>query len=109
MANRDDRDILSTGASTGSTGIGSDWATEERYWRDTWSTRPYAQADRGFDYYSPGYQYGYEAANRYRGRNWDEVEGDVRGGWDRFENRGQRTWEHVKDAVRDAWNRVAHR
>jgi hypothetical protein len=65
-------------------------------------------ADRGYDYYRPGYQYGYEAANRYRGRDWNDVESDLRSGWDRFENRSQSTWEHIKDAVRDAWNRVTH-
>jgi len=104
MANRDN---LSTGTSTGSTS--GDWTAEEQYWRTNYTTRPYASADRGFDYYQPGYRYGYEAANRHRGREWNEVEGDLRSGWDRFENRGQSTWENVKDAVRDAWNRVAHR
>ena len=102
------RDNLSTGTSTG--GVSStDWNTEEQYWRSNWNTRPYVSADRGYDYYQPGYRYGYEAANRYRGRNWNDVEGDVRSGWDRFESRGQSTWENVKDAVRDAWNRVTGR
>ena len=106
MANRD-RDVT-TGTSTGSTGMG-DWSTEERYWRDTWRTRPYVKADQGFDYYSPGYRYGFESASRYRGRNWNDVETDLRTGWDRFEHRGQSTWENIKDAVRDAWNRVTNR
>ena len=107
MANRSDRDV-STGTSTGATGV-SDWATEERYWRDTWRTRPYVKADQGFDFYSPGYRYGYESASRYRGRNWNDIENDLRSGWDRFEYRGQSTWENIKDAVRDAWNRVTNR
>ena len=103
MANRDN---LSTG--TSGTGTSSDWTTEDQYWRSNWSTRPYASADRSYDYYRPGYQYGYESANRYRGREWNDVESDLRSGWDRVENRGQSTWEHMKDAVRDAWNRVRH-
>jgi len=107
MANRSDRDV-STGTSTGATGV-SDWATEERYWRDAWRTRPYVKADRGFDYYGPGYRYGYESASLYRGRNWNDIEDDLRSGWDRFEYRGQSTWENIKDAVRDAWNRVTNR
>ena len=108
MANRNDRDIVSPGTSTGGTGMG-DWVTEERYWRENWTSRPYAQADRGFEYYSPGYRYGFESANRHRGRNWNEVESDLRSGWDRYEGRGQSTWENVKDAVRDAWNRMTNR
>ena len=104
MANRDN---LSTGTSTG--GVSSDWTTEEQYWRNNWNSRPYVSADRGYEYYQPGYRYGFESANRYRGRNWNDVEGDLRSGWDRVENRGQSTWENVKDAVRDAWDRVRGR
>ena len=103
MAHRDD---ISTG--TSASGTPSSWRTEEQYWRDHWHTRPYATADRGFDYYQPGYQYGYESATRYRGRDWNDVESDLRSGWDRYEHRGQSTWEQMKDAVRDAWHRVTH-
>ena len=101
MAHRDNLD-----PATSSTGLGTDWLSEEQYWRTNWNDRPYVTADRGFDYYKPGYQYGYESANRYRGRDWNDVESDLRSGWDRYEHKGQGTWEHMKDAVRDAWNRV---
>ena len=103
MANRDN---ISTGTS-GTSGTG-DWTTEDQYWRDNWSNRPYATADRGYGFYRPGYQYGYESATRYRGREWNDVETDLRSGWARFENRGESTWEQIKAAVRDAWNRVRH-
>lgn len=108
MANRKDRDTVSTGTGAGTTGT-TDWTIEETYWRNNWSSRPYAHADRGFGYYSPAYRYGVESANRYRGRNWNDVENDLRSGWDRFEHRAEGTWENVKDAVRDAWNRVTNR
>ena len=104
MANRD---ILSTGTST--SGTTGDWTNEDQYWRSNWNSRPYVSADRGYDFYRPGYQYGYESATRYRGRDWNDVESDLRSGWDRYEHRGQGTWENIKDAVRDAWNRVTHR
>src|SRR5690349_20016673 len=80
MANRDN---LNPGTST--SGLGSDWLTEEQYWRTNWTNRPYATADRGFDYYRPAYQYGYESAKRYRGRDWYDVDSDLRSGWDRVE------------------------
>lgn len=83
-----------------------DWGAEETYWRSNWSARPYAQADRGFDYYRPAYRYGYESGHRHAGRNWNDVEPDLRQGWDRREDRGDSTWENIKDAVRDGWNRV---
>jgi hypothetical protein len=88
------------------TGMADDWATEEPWWRNNWSTRPYARSDRGFDYYGPAYRYGYESANRYRGKSWNEVEYDLRTGWDKYEHRGKSMWADIKDAVRDAWDRV---
>jgi hypothetical protein len=84
------------------------WDSEATFWRDSWRARPYVQADRGFDYYQPGYRYGFESATKYRGREWNDVESDLRTGWDKYEHRGQSTWEHVKEAVRDAWNRVTN-
>ena len=100
-----DRDNLDTGLNRDAVGA-RDWSGEESYWRSNFSSRPYARADRGFDYYSPAYRYGYESANQYRGRQWNDVETDLRSGWDRYEHRGQSTWENVKDAVKDAWHRV---
>ena len=107
MANRDN---LGTGSVGGvNAGMGTDigdWASEDNYWRSNFASRPYAKADRGYEDYQPGYRYGFESANRFRGRQFNEVESDLRSGWERFEHRGQSTWENVKDAVRDAWDRV---
>ena len=109
MADRSEMGSTSrTGATPGTTGTTGliDWTTEDAYWRQNYASRPYVRADRGYEYYQPGYRYGFESAQRYRGREWNEVESDVRRGWDRFEYRAQSTWENVKDAVRDAWDRV---
>ena len=105
MANRDNIDTRTSAGSTSA----SDWMTEEDYWRRNYSSRPYAQSDRGYDFYRPGYRYGFESAGQYRGRQWNDVESDLRSGWDRYEHRGQSTWENIKDAVRDAWDRVSGR
>jgi hypothetical protein len=94
------------------TGVGSasvsDWDTERRWWQENYRSRPYVNADRGFSTYEPGYRYGYESANRYRGRTWSDVENDLRAGWDRYEHRGSAgsKWEHIKDSVKDAWDHV---
>ena len=92
----------------GSVSDPSSWNSEDTYWRSNWNSRPYAQADRGYDTYQPGYRYGFESANKFRGRQWGDVEGDLRTGWDKYEHRGGSTWDHVKDAVRDAWDRVTN-
>ena len=82
------------------------WNDEDTYWRSNYRTRPYASSGREYDYYRPGYRYGYEAAHRHQNRSWDEVESDLSTSWDRYEHRGTSTWEQIKDAVRDAWDRV---
>ena len=82
-----------------------DWDSEDTYWQSNYKNRPYAKSG---DYasYRGGYRYGYESANRFKDRKWDDVESDLKRDWDRYEHRGQSTWENIKDAVRDAWDRV---
>jgi hypothetical protein len=83
------------------------WNDEDTYWRTNYSTRPYASSGgRDYDYYQPGYRYGYEAANRYQNRSWNDVESDLSRDWNAYEHRGNSTWEQMKDAVRDAWDRI---
>ena len=42
------------------------------------------------------------------GRSWNDVEPDLRSGWEKFEGKSGAggTWESVKNAVRDAWDRI---
>ena len=85
----------------------SSWDDEDIYWRSNYRARPYASdAGRDYDYYRPGYRYGYEAANRYQNRTWNDVEADLSRDWSSYEHRGTSTWEQMKQAVRDAWDRV---
>ena len=83
------------------------WNDEDTYWRTNFRNRPYA-ASGGKDYtfYQPGYRYGFEAANKFQGHNWNDVEPDLSKNWDSYEHRGSSTWEQMKDAVRDAWDRI---
>lgn len=84
----------------------NDWRTEEAYWRDNYQRRPYVESRRSYDFYRPGYRFGYESADRYRSGKWDDVETDLSNEWDRYEHRGQSTFAQIKHAVRDAWERV---
>jgi hypothetical protein len=86
------------------------WNDEDMYWRSNYNSRPYASsANRSYDYYQPGYRYGYEAAHRYIGRDWDDVEIELSRDWSSYQYRGTSTWEQMKAAVRDAWDRVTGR
>ena len=60
----------------------ADWTTESDYWRKSYRTRPYVEADRDYDYYEPAYRYGFESETQYRGRSWDDVQADLERGWD---------------------------
>jgi len=84
----------------------SNWSDEDAYWRTNYRNRPYASGGRNYEYYQPGYRYGYEAANQFGDRSWNDVEPDLGMGWDDYEHRGESTWDQIKDAVRDAWDRV---
>jgi hypothetical protein len=83
------------------------WEDEDRYWRESFGSRPYATADRGYDYYRPAYRYGVESASRHRGRAWSEVESDLERGWAEGRGESRSTWDEIKAAVRDAWERIA--
>ena len=86
------------------------WNDEDSYWRSNFRSRPYASSTgRDYEFFQPGYRYGYESASRYQGRNWNEVEADLSRDWNSYEYRGTSTWEQIKDAVRDGWDRVMGR
>lgn len=100
-----DNDRLDAG--TGSyVAAGSDWTEDENFWRTNYASRPYASADQDFEVYRSAYRYGHDAARQHRGRRWNEMETELRHGWQAFESRGERAWDSIKGAVRDAWDRV---
>ncbi|HJV28579.1 MAG TPA: YsnF/AvaK domain-containing protein [Aromatoleum sp.] len=68
----------------------------------------YASQGGAYEEYQPAYRYGYSLAgeNRYRDRGWEDIESDVRTGWEREH---PNTWERMKLAVRHGWERVTGR
>jgi|SRR5580765_5054065 hypothetical protein len=84
------------------------WETEDNYWEENFSSRPYAIGPDYYDRFRPAYRYGFESARHSLGRRWDDAEPDLRSGWERYgrESGSSSTWEEIKAAVRDAWDRV---
>lgn len=84
------------------------WETEENYWHENFSSRPYALGPDYYDRFRPGYRYGFESAQHHMGREWEDAEPHLKEGWNNYEYRGETptAWEEIKDAVRDAWDRV---
>ena len=62
-----------------------------------------------YDHVKPAYAYGAEMAHHdeYRGREWHEVESELRSDWE-HRNAGMAgaTWEKMKAAVRRGWDRI---
>jgi hypothetical protein len=82
-----------------------DFTTYDETFRRHYQTN-LAGTGYSYDYYLPGYQYGYDIARdpRYRGREWEEIEMDVRRDW---ETRGAPgAWEEFKMSVRHAWEEL---
>ncbi len=77
----------------------------DRDFRTDWE-QSFRSSGYGYERYQPAYQYGYNLAteNRYRGRNWNEIEADARRDWE-MRHPGD-AWSDFKDAVRHAWQRV---
>ncbi|MGH7650911.1 MAG: hypothetical protein ACREMS_03610 [Gemmatimonadaceae bacterium] len=86
-----------------------DWPMEDEYWRANYHTRPYAQADRGYEHYRSAYRYGAESAGRFAGSDWDSVEPHLKNGWSAYRADAKGAWHDIKEAVRDGWNRVTIR
>jgi hypothetical protein len=85
------------------------WETEDNYWEENFSSRPYVLGPDYYDRFRPAYRYGFESARDSLGRSWDDAEPDLRSGWERYqeESGSPSAWDEIKDAVRDAWDRVA--
>ena len=81
---------------------------EASFWRENYNKRPYYVTGKPYSEYEPAYRYGWESAARpeYRGRKFNEVEGDLEKGWDKAKGTTGRAWHDVKDATRDAWDRI---
>lgn len=88
-----------SGAGTGYTGRFEDFDND---FRSDWQRR-YGNTGYGYERYQPAYRYGYEAHNRYQGRNWSDVQTDLRSDWQR--NHPNDKWEDFKDSIQTGWER----
>src|SRR3954453_54299 len=82
------------------------WETEDNYWSENFTSRPYALGPDYYDRFRPAFRYGFESAQHHLGRSWEGAEPDLQRGWDSYQHRGPTAWEEIKQAARDAWDRV---
>jgi hypothetical protein len=90
----------------GTSGVGSSSMSRfedfDNDFRTDWETR-YRNTGFGYERYQPAYRYGYESRGRYQGRNWTEVESDLRTDWQR--SHPNDAWEDFKDSIKTGWER----
>jgi len=101
-----------TGGAVGKTAAEAVNPTEEdRYWRENFKSRPYFKSGNDFDYYQPGYKYGYDTASRpeYQGRSFQDVENDLGRNWSKIRGTSKAEWNDMKAATRDSFERVQNR
>jgi hypothetical protein len=85
-----------------------DMDENDSYYSSHWDSN-YASSGDSYKDYEPAYRYGNEmrASDKYRGRNWDDVESDLHSDWDsRDTSGGPSTWEKMKASVRHGWDRM---
>ena len=77
------------------------------YWRDNYVGQPdYVQGYSYEDDYAPAYRLGYQGRDRYAGRRWEDVEGDLQRDWETVKGKSRLTWEQARASGRAAWHRV---
>jgi hypothetical protein len=79
---------------------------EDAYWRQNYPTRSYYVEGVLFEEYQPAYRYGYQAAQKHKGKTWEETEADLELDWYRAKDKSSLTWDKAKHAVKDAWDRM---
>lgn len=82
----------------------TDFTNYSDSFRNHFSTSMYANTYT-YEQYEPAYRYGYDLAtnNRYRERDWNEIESEAQRYWD---ERNPGTWDRIRNAVRHAWEEV---
>ena len=95
-----------TGSTTGT--YASSSLDDDRDFRNHWQTSYGSQGGR-YEDYNDAYRYGSTIAanDRYRNRQWADIEPDLRSDWEA--RHPESTWEKVKDAVRYGADRITGR
>jgi phage tail tape-measure protein len=81
--------------------------TEDRYWRDNYSNRPYYRDGYAYEAYEPAYRLGYNAYDMQAedDRDFEDMDDDLRSAYDQRRGRSPLEWDDVRHAARDAWDR----
>ena len=85
-----------------------DPVAEDNYWRENYTSRPYARPGSTYDDYQPAYRYGMDSYTRYPNRSFDDIEPELSRDWGKARGSSSLDWASAKHASRDAWQRVSN-
>lgn len=84
-----------------------DLEAEEDYWRKHHASQPHAAEGTAFEQFAPAYRVGAEAAHKYPGREFHEIEDDVALDYEKHEVGSALPWDRVRGASKAAWTKVS--
>jgi uncharacterized protein YcfJ len=80
---------------------------EEQYWRENHPSQSYATAEHSYEHFAPAYRVGYEAAGKYPGKTFEEVEDDLALDYQKNQPGSALPWDRVRPATKAAWDKVS--
>jgi hypothetical protein len=87
-----------------------DPTVEDHYWRGEYKNRKYYDSAMDYDSdFAPAYRYGWESYSVYGNRPIEDVDNDLRTGWDKSRGKSRLEWDRAQHAVRDSWDRLKAR
>lgn len=75
----------------------------DTHFRTHWQSN-YASSGGNYEDYDPAYRYGSSMASTHKGRQWNDVEPDLRRDWE--SSYPQSGWDKFKAAIREGWDRM---
>jgi hypothetical protein len=89
------------------TSISGNWNSQNQYWQNNYSMRPYYKPNRDYSSYEPAYRYGVELYDLNPGRRYDDLDQtELRRGWNQSRGNSSMSWDDAREAARDAYNRM---
>ncbi len=84
-----------------------DLTAEEKYWREHHASQPHADEETTYEHFAPAYRVGAEAAAKYPGKEFHEIEDDIALDYEKHEIGSALPWDRVRGASKAAWSKVS--
>ncbi len=79
---------------------------EEAYWRENHAAQPWAEKSLNFEHYALAYRTGFEGAQKYAGKQYQEIEADLARDYEKNDANPAMPWDRARPAVKAAWDRL---